>query len=285
MKHSIEQEQRITRDLGKYRLAPPSPDLQDRVMRAAREALANSSAGLPWTDRWLLKCGAFRQEILAFASTVMLILGVLMQLVGGQSVLADSIERLKAMSIISGNLQRAISMDCIILKPSVRDENSRYRVRWNTAGVTRVDVDSTNGKGQTLWISNGTVSVADDEDGTVRSMAITTIPSEGQTPIEFLTPMTLAQQMKERYGFMQSELQNGAEPHEFLLIGQEDQLIIEIAVDAKTYLPTMLKKYSSDSARTGKEWNCIEEVRFQWNKPIPPELLVPRLSALKRQVN
>jgi hypothetical protein len=285
MKHSMEQDQRITRELEKYRLAPPSPDLHDRVLRSAGEAWVSSNAELPWLDRWMRACRAFRQEILAFASTVMLILGVVMQLAGGQSVLADSIERLKAIHAVSGHLHSAISMDCTVLKPSAGHENSRYRVRWNTAGVTRVDVDSTGGKDQTLWISMGTISVANHENGTVRSMAITTVPSEWQPPMEFLTPTTLAQHMTERYGLMQSERQDRANPHEFLLVGQEDQQVIEIAVDAKTYLPTTLKKYSPHSARTGEERGCLEVVRFQWNKPIPQELLVPGSSAVKRQAN
>ena len=40
---------------------------------------------------------------------------------------------------------------------------SQYRVRWNAAGVTRVDMNSAKGTGQTLWISKGAVLVADNE--------------------------------------------------------------------------------------------------------------------------
>jgi hypothetical protein len=282
MKDPMEQDQQITREFGRYRLAPPSPDLHDRVLRAAREALASRDAELHWTGRWLRACGAFRQEILALASALMLILGVVMQLGGVQSVLADSIERLTVMVTVSGRLSRATSMDCTVLKPGTGDENSQYRVRWNAAGVTRVDMDSTNGTGQTLWISKGTVSVADYEGGALRSTAITTMPSKWQPPMEFLTPTILAQHMQERYGLMQAERKDGAGPDEFLLVGQENQQVIEIAIDARTYLPTTLKKHLPDSVRTGKERDCLEEVRFQWNKPIPQGLLVPGSSAVKR---
>jgi hypothetical protein len=285
MKNLTEQDQNITKDLEKYQLAPPSPNLHDRVLRAAREAMANSNSEPGWIDRRLRQYAAFSQEILAFASAVMLVLGLLMQLAGGQSVLADSIERLKAMSTVSSHLHRAISMDCNVLKPSAGAQNSRYRVRWNTDGVTRVDVAPISGKEQTLWISNETVSVADNEGGTMRSIAITNVPSEWQPPMEFLNPTTLAQHMKERYGSMRSERQDGVEPQEFLLVGQEDHMVVEISVGAKSYLPTTLRKYSSGPARTGKDRDCIEEVRFQWNKPIPLELLVPGLSAVKRKAD
>ena len=284
MKDSIEQDQHITREFGKYRLAPPSPDLHDRVLRAARAALAGRDVGLHWTDRWLRACGAFREEILAFASVLLLILGVVTSLGADQSVLAESIERLKVMVTVSECLYRATSMDCTVLKPAAGDKESRYRVRWNAAGITRVDIDSTNGTEQTLWIFEGTVSVAGHEGGAVRSMAITTMPAEWQPPMEFLTPTLLAQHIKEQYGLMPAERQGGARPDEFLLVGQESQQAVEIAFDATTYLPTTLTKYLPDPPWTGKERDCLEEVRFQWNTPIPQELLIPGTSAVKRQV-
>jgi hypothetical protein len=282
MKDSMEQDQRITREFDRYRLAPPSPDLHDRVLRAAREALASGDAELPWPGRWLQVCGALRQEILAFASSLMLILGVVMQFGGGQSALADSLERLTVMASVSGSLKRATSMDCTVLKRRIGDENARYRIRWNTAGVTRIDLDSTGGREQTLWISNGTTSVA-DESGTVRSMEITAMPSKRQPPMEFLTPTVLAQRI-ERYGLMQTERHDSAGPDELLLIGNEDQQVIEIAVDAGTFLPKTLKKYAPDSAR-GKESVYLEEALFQWNKPIPKELLSPGSPAIQRKAN
>ncbi len=277
----MEQDQRITREFGRYQLAPPSPDLHDRVLRAAREALASSDAELHWTDRWLRACWAFREEMLAFASALMLILGVVMQLGGGQSVLADSIERLSVMAKVSGGLYRVTSMDCTVLKPRAGDEISQYLVRWNKVGVARIDMNSSKGTEQTLWISKGTVSATDHDGGTVRSMAFMTMPSKWQPPMEFLTPMILAQHM-ERYGLTQAERQEGVGPYECLLVGQEDQQAIEIAIDTRTYLPTSLKRYLPNSARAGRQRDCLEEVRFQWNKPIPQELFVPGLSEVKR---
>ncbi len=284
MKASREQDQRIDREFGRYRLAPPSPGLHDRVMRAAREALADSEADVLWTDRCLRACRAFQQEILAFASALMLILGVVTQLGGNQSVLANSIEQMKAMIAVSGRMHYAASMDCTALKPGAGDENSRFRIRWNAAGVTRVDIDTNDGTKQTLWISEGTVSIADYEGGPARSTAITAMPSKWRPFTEYLTPTILAQHM-ERYGLRQSERQSGAGLDDFLLVGQENQHVIEIAIDGRTYLPKTLKKYSPDSARIGKERNCLEEVQFQWNMPISPELLVPGMLTAKRQAN
>jgi hypothetical protein len=100
-----------------------------------------------------------------------------------------------------------------------------------------------------------------------------------------LTPTILAQRMEERYGLKQAGPRGGAGQGEFLLVGQEDQNVVEIAVDERTYLPTTLKEYLPDSGRTGGERACVMEVRITWNQPIPRELLVPGLPAGKRPVN
>jgi hypothetical protein len=284
MKHSIEQDQRIEKELGKYRLAAPSQDLHDRAMQAAREALMASNAELSWLDRWVGACGGFKQEILAFSSMVMLILGLAMQIMGGQSVLADSIERLAAMATVSSGLHRATSMDCTMQKTNAGNRNSQYRVRWNTTGVSRVDINSIKGTERTLWISKGTISAVDEEGNIARPMPITAIPSEWQPPMEFLTPTILAQNVGQ-YGLMQAARQDDAEPNELLLVGKDHQQAIEIAIDVRTCLPTRLKKYRQDSARISKERDCLEEIRFQWNKPIPDELLVPRASIKEQQAN
>ena len=284
MKDSMEQDQRITKELGRYRLAYPSPGLQERVLLAARKAWTTSESGLHWTDRWMRTCGKFRQEILALASAFMLILGVVMQLGGSQSVLADSMERLTVMAAVSGSLHRATSMDCTVTKLDAADERVEYRLRWNTAGVTRVEMTSSGGTGETLWISNGTISAVDDEGGTVRSTSITNMPSKWKAPIEFVTPAAIAQHM-ERFGLRQSDSQGSAQRDELVLVGQEDQQVVEIAINTRTGLPIAIKKYLPAPVGTGKGPAGFEEVRFQWNKAIPQELFIPGLSANKKQVH
>ncbi|HTY61455.1 MAG TPA: hypothetical protein VMG30_04300 [Acidobacteriota bacterium] len=280
-KNSREQDQRITRELDNYRLAPPSPDLHDRVLRAAHEVLANSDATLHWTDRWLRACMAFRQEILAYASVLLLVLGVVMQLGGGPSVLADSMERLAVMAAVSGSLSRATSMDCAVLKRNAGEETIGYRVCWNASGITRIDMDSAKDARRMMWISKETASVVDN-NGEVRSMAISALPPEWQPPTEFLTPSILAQRM-EGYGLKQADRQSDAQPGELLFVGHEDQQAIEMSLDAKTGLPIKLNKYLPDSSRTGKKRDCLEEVRFQWNRPIPQELFVPDSPEVRQQ--
>jgi hypothetical protein len=190
---------------------------------------------------------------------------------------------LKVIVTVSFALNRASSMDCTVLKPGDEDERASYDVRWRATGDVRVDMDSADGV-QTLWISNETVSIAGPGAGDVRSMSINTMtPGPVWRPaLEFMSPKILAKHMQEHYGLMLSGGRAGAGTNKFLIVGREGGQDVEVTVDAKTYLPEVLKKYSHDSDRTNRVRNCIMEARFLWNQPIPAELFSPRTPAAER---
>ena len=223
----------------------------------------------------------FRQEVLAFAAAVMLIAGGVMHLSGNQSVLAHSIERLKIVVTVSAGLRRATSMDCTVRVRGVQRDQSSYRVRWGETGVTRVDLNATGRGERTLWVQDETVSMAPYARMAVHSAATVTMPRDPvwQPALEFLTPGILAQHVETRYGLIQAERRDRAGQDELLLVGQENQQVIEITVDARTYLPIKLKRYSPASNKTGDAQPGFEEVWFQWNQPMPPELIVPKSPA------
>ena len=199
-----------------------------------------------------------------FTAAVVLILSSMTLFNGKQSVLADSISRLKVIMDISAILNRTTSMDCSVLKSGAGSDNSYYHVRWSASGITRVDRKSAGGVRQTLWISN------------------TAVPPDTvwQPAMEFLTPPILARHVEGSYGLIQTGQCDGAGPDEFLLTGRENQQAIEIAIDERTYLPKTLRKYSPESG-PGEARKCELEVRFSWNQPIPEELLIPRPAARK----
>ena len=284
MKNFKKQDQQITRELGRYRLAPPLPDLHDYVMQAAREAWMRGEAELPWMERYLKVWRMFQREILAFASALMLILGVVSQVRGSQSVLADSIERFAVMTAVTENLHRAQSMDCTILEQTEEHERYQYRLRWNTAGVTRVEVTSPGGTQQTLWISNGAISAVDDEAGRGRSTSPTDVQSKWKTPMGFVTPAAIAQNLQ-RFGLRPADNRGNAQPGELVLLGQDNHQVVEIAVNSRTGLPIAIKKYVPTSVGTAKEPAGFEVVRFEWDEALPQELFIPDLSAIKRQIH
>lgn len=220
-------------------------------------------------NRRLWTHGAFRKDILAFASVIMLVLGGVGHLGGDHGAWANSLERLKIVVTVSTSLHSATSMDCTVLKLGVGEPNASFRVRWGSTGVSRADMGSTESAGQTVWISNAGISP----------------DPKWQPVVEFLTPAVLAQHVEEHYGLMHTERRNDAGQEEFLLVGSQHGQAVEIAVDPRTYLPKTLRKYSPDSDQVGKVRTCLMEVRFLWNRPFSGELLVPASPLGKRQVN
>jgi hypothetical protein len=256
------------------RRKPAPPGFAAKVFEQIESEALNKKTPQSFLRSWAQ--GAFRKEILAFATAVMLILGGVMQLSGKQSALAHLIEQLKVIVTVSMSLNRAAFMDCTVLKPGAGGENSSYHVLWRAPGDARMDMLSADGA-QTIWISNETISLADSDGGAVRSMPIKTMTPipVWQPALEFMTPTLLAKHMEEQYGLMQIGERSGAGSDEFLIVGQKDRQVVAITVDARTYLPKVLKKYALDSGRTNGERDCLMEVCFLWNQPISHELFVP----------
>jgi len=238
---------------------------------------------LPEPNGWIWVRGPFRKEILAAASAAMIILGLVMQLSRSPSALAHSIEQLKVIITISAGLNRASSMDCAVLKPDPEGKQTSYRVRWRATGDVRMDIVSADSV-QTLWIADETISIAGPGGRNVRSMSINVMTPGPlwQPALEFMSPKILAKHMEEHYGLMQSGGRSGAGTEEFVIVGREGRQDVEITVDAKTYLPKVLKKYSDDSDRTSGPRHCIIEARFLWNQPIPAELFSSQTPAAER---
>jgi hypothetical protein len=240
-------------------LAPETAARMNRRFLNLKQGLDQLEEPAEQDTRRLWVRQAFRKEFLAFASAVMLILGGVLHLTGNQSALANSISRLQVIATVTDGLYSMTSMDCTLIIPAADGKNSTYRMRWNASGITRIDVDPSNGSDQTLWISNTAVP-----------------PDPVWLPaMEFLTPAILAQHIEKQHGLMQAAQTNDSGPDELLLVGRASRQVIEIAVDEKTYLPTTLKKYLPDPGQTDRDRKSLMKVQFLWNQPVSQELFVP----------
>ena len=262
------------------------PDAEARMYRRFR-ALENDltlRAARAESRRGLWGRGIFRKEIMAFASAVLLIAGGVLHLGGNQSALAHSLAGIKAVVTVSSVLLRAASMDCVIVNRDPGQAPSSYRVRWGASGVTRVDMQSVNGLERTLWIRDETGPKALYEGISMRPAATPVTPADPvwKPALEFLTPAALAEHMEARYGLVQAGHRDETGRNEVLLVGRDNQQVIEIAVDVTTYLPITLKKYRQNPGGAGAEQTCVEEILFQWNQPIPAELLTPKVPAASK---
>jgi hypothetical protein len=169
-------------------------------------------------------------------------------------------------------------MDCRVTKKGTQDDQASYRIRWRAAGDIRVDMDSTEGT-QTLWISNGTISIASPGEDDVRSMSIK-IMAPGpmwQPALEFLSPEILEENLERHYGLMQNVGRVDSGENEFLIHGRDEQHDIEITVNSNTYLPDVLKIFRNDSNPENRTQKFTMEARFLWNYPMPEELFIPQI--------
>jgi hypothetical protein len=257
---------------------PPAAEARMSRQFLSLKRTLDQPAGLAERDHRVMWSGMFIKEILAFVSAVMLIAGGVLHLSGNQSALAYSIERLKIIVTVSAELRHAASMDCTVRVQGAGHIQSAYRIRWGAIGTTRIDADASDGGKQTLWVPDGAVSMAPYARLSMQTTTVPTAPRDALwgPAVEFLTPAMLAENMESRYGLVRAVYQDGSAWNEVLLVGQDNQQVIEVAVDVTTFLPVTLKKYQQDSSQPGGERTCVEEVRFQWNQPIPRGLLAPK---------
>jgi outer membrane lipoprotein-sorting protein len=262
---------------------PPEAEARMNRQFLRFKSTLDRAEGLPESEKWQWMRGPLRQKILAVASAAMIILGLVLQLGGTQSALAHSIEQLKVIFTLSTGLNRVSSMDCVVLQPGDEGDQVSYRVRWRAPGDVRVDMNSADGT-QTLWLSNETVSITGPGKNEASSMSITATTSgpEWQPALEFLSPKVLAKHLGQRYGLMQSGGRVSIGTNEFLIVGREGQKDVEITVDAETYLPRALNKYTHNSKPDNGERDCVMEAQFLWNQPIAAETFSPQSPAGKR---
>jgi hypothetical protein len=227
-------------------------------------------------------CRSIRKEILAVTSVLMMGLGLILQLSGTPNALAYSIEQLKATLAISAGLNRASFMNCTVLRPDSDGKQTSYHIRWRHKGDVRVDKKS-DIRDQTFWISKETVYVAaagNDRAPEMYHNSGTANPVD-QTASEFLSPQILMQYLEKHYGLIQVCGRSGAGVRDFLILGRQGTMDIEIVLDAKTYLPKKLKKYSQDSDPSQGARHCILEVSFLWNQPIAGDVFEPQARVVK----
>jgi hypothetical protein len=261
---------------------PPEVEARMRRQFLNLERELDKPQSLVEASVWDWMHGLFRKEILAIVSAVLLLLGAVMHLGESQSVLAHSIERLKVVTAVSARLNRVVFMDCTVLNPSAEGGGTSYRVRWRADGEARVD-QVTEGGAQTIWMSDESISFAGSGGSPLRSVPLQSmVPGPVWQPaLEFRTPALLAKHMGARDGLMQAGERTGAGAGEFQVVGREDRQTFVITVDAETYLPKLLKKYAPESGRARDERDCLLEVKFCWDQPIPDTLFTPGISAGK----
>jgi hypothetical protein len=263
-----ETEFRLRKRLAAFRRAlEPSDD-----PRAVRSA--GSRRRPPAFVQWLNRHRVFRKEALAYLSSVMLASGAMIHLGGFQSVLADSITLLKTSMSLTEQIRLARSMDCVVKMTSPGTQAAICHIRWVRDGGTRVDVESARGVDETLWITQGHVTVANLAAGLSKPTAYST-PGLQEPVIALLSPAELARRMDESWQLQPEKKQHN--PDRLVFNDRQDRAVIEIRFDRKSFLPTSLIWKPPEA--NGRAWSeaVPTTAELTWNQPIEPDLMVPGL--------
>lgn len=231
--------------------------------------------GLKWM-RWMLK-----KQVLAPASIIMVVLGAVLQITGPSSVLAESISLLKTSVIVSDRVSHAGSMECSMEVPAENEQYYEYFIQWLSPNLTRVQVKKPNQDIiKTVWISDDKITIADHATNILRrAEKVGQIDApEFQHALGLLSPHGLVEQMEGKWQLKQYKQHGDCEWGTFTVAIPEEKTILELTVDLCTFLPTSLKKFLADPKKENGEGKILMNVNFRWNKSIPPQLMLPKIT-------
>lgn len=229
--------------------------------------------GLKWM-RWMLK-----KQVLAPASIIMVVLGAVLQITGPSSVLAESISLLKTSVIVSDRVSHAESMECSMQIPGENEKDLNYSIQWLSPNLTRVQVKNQNII-KTIWISEEQITIADHATNILRKVEkVGQIDDpEFQHALDLLSPHALVEQMEGKWRLKQYVQHGDCESGTFTVAIPEEKTLLELTVDLCTFLPTNFKKFLADPKKESGEGKILMNVNFKWNTPIPPKLMLPKIT-------
>jgi len=270
-----ELESSMKKQLILFRKKMEQPELQRReeANRALRRLF--HGGGLKWMQ-WMLK-----KQVLAPASIIMVVLGAVLQITNPSSVLAESISLLKTSIIVSDRVSHAESMECSIEMPAENEQYYEYFIQWLSPSLTRVQVKKPNQDIiKTMWISDDKITIADHATNTLRKVEkVNQIDApEFHHALRLLSPLDLVEQMEGKWRLKQYKQHGDSERGTFTVAIPEENTILELTVDLCTFLPTSLKKFLADSNEESDEGKILMNVNFKWNKSIPPQLMLPKIT-------
>ena len=245
-----------------------------RALEASDHSQAARSAG--WWRRPPMFEGArhrvLAKEVLAYVSAIMLTAGAVIHLAGYQSLLADSVSLLKTSISLAEQVRLAGSMDCVIRMPAGSAHATAYHLRWVRDGGTRLDVESSRGVDETLWINHGRVTIANSAAAPTGPAAIPA-PGLPEEVMALLSPADLARRLDESWQLQPEEKQHN--PDRLLFIDRKDRAVIEVHFDRESFFPISLSRKPAEANGQRGTGGVAATAEFIWNRPVTPDLMVP----------
>ncbi len=268
-----ELEKRMKEHISRFRKEIEESKLTRRLNLRLLWTNLSQSRVWPWLG------GVFRKEILAGASVLMLVSGGALQLTGHRSVLADTVSVLNTSISVTDRVRHTETMVCKLEIPTEDGLPLSYSIRWRSPNLTRIDAQQTDKINKTLWISETRIIIVDHIKNTAeKAESVWKITDAAFRPVLWLvTPEELAESMYGRWQL--SQLKQTDKPGRGLIIftNQEEKAVLEMTVDLSTYLPLKIKKFLSESIKTGEKGRLVMQAHFNWNQPMSSRIMIPKI--------
>lgn len=233
-----------------------------------RGFLAGSGEILEW---------AFPRKILALTSVFMVILGGFFHISGARPALADTLSLLNALVCLSDQVREVNAMECRLQITNPTGPHQQYLIRWQLPGMTRVDAFEDGQQQKTLWMEGTDIIVTDlVHPGLRKYYGLNKFDDPLFLPVVgFLNPEQIAVIIYKEWEPRVSSEGDTHQHRSYLCVDKKSKAPLEIVVDPNTHLPLIIRQFPSEP-NTGRKGNeTIRIFQFDWNKPVPPQLLVP----------
>ena len=234
---------------------------------------------------WYL--GMLPKTALAAAAILMVVIGGLLQAAGPRSTLAENISRVRISLRVSSRVANSTSMLCSVELRQENGESREYVVRWLSTGLKRVDIRPVHQDVlQTIWISETEITVADYARDTVQKFEhLDQLPDPLIPPLlALLSPASLSEFLYGEWQLRRRQLAADCEMKTYAIFSPQQEELMEMTVDLCAFLPVEIQKSIPFPLEGPHEENAELKIKFQWNAPIPQEVMDPRSGVVKKNV-
>ena len=244
-------------------------------MEAMREKMLPSQRQHPpKADKIAAFRRPFRQEILAWAAFIMVILGSFLYIIGSQSALTGNISALGTAVSVMDRVSRSQSMENSLRLVSHEGISLNYRIQWRAPDITRIQIyNPAPMLLKTLWITPDNITITNDQTKQQNRIgSIDQITDRDFLPVmNYISPQILVEQINGTWRLKQYQYRQDCEQGEFRIASLEEDYPLHLTVDLCTYLPTRIQKVLPVSREISPQGEPIMDIRLKWNTPVFPD--------------
>ena len=213
----------------------------------------------------------FRQEVLAWAAFIMVILGSFLYINGSQSALTGNISALGTAVSVMDRMNRSQSMECSLRLVSHDAISRTYRIQWRAPNITRVQIyNPAPMLLKTLWITPDNITITNDQ--TKQQNRIGSIDQitdrDFLAAMNYISPQSLVKKINGPWRLKQYQYRKDCEAGEFSIASSDEDYPLHLTVDLCTYLPIQIQKISPVSRGTSASSDSLMDIHLEWNTGI-----------------